>query len=97
MSFRPFCTSYESDADAFPSGTAYRVKEYPGVAWRACGWQTAPNEDGEPERTGKVVARMIGDDRLFAFDRDDLTALEDLAYCEVCGQCGCHEDGRDRG
>lgn len=93
-------THYEPDADTF-SADAYSV---PGdayaIAYRVLGWETEPTADTEwdgiEERTGKVVAHMIGDDRLYVFDVDDLAPLDELAYCAECGQIGCAHDGRDR-
>jgi hypothetical protein len=78
-----------------------RVASYPGVGWSVLGWQTEPDQDtewsGYEVRTGAVVCQMIGDDRHFAVDPDDLEPLDDLDYCAVCGQIGCAHDGRDRG
>ena len=90
---------YESDDVAFPDD-AYTVKGYRGVAWRAYGWETQPTEatewDGLEARTGKVVCVMVGDDRRFVFDAEEIAPLDDLAYCASCGQVGCTHDGRDR-
>lgn len=47
------------------------------------------SDEPEAERTGSIACRMVGDDRLFTFDADELTALEDDEYCQVCGQIGC--------
>ncbi len=41
-----------------------------------------------------VVAIMVGDDREFIIDIDDLTLLDDKDYCYVCGQVGCKGDFR---
>lgn len=64
-----------------------------GIAWRVYAWETQPDEDTEwtgiEERTGNVLAHMIGDDRTFSFDPDDLTALPVGGYCVDCGQVGC--------
>lgn len=83
---------YEEDGDAFPAD-AYRVDGYGGVAWYVLGWETAPDADTEwsgiEERTGRVVARMVGDDRDFAFDPDDVHAIEPESFCRSCGQIGC--------
>lgn len=91
---------YETDDAAFPAD-AYRVNGYGGVAWYVMGWETEPTEDtewdGYEERTGNVVARMVGDDRNFVFAPDELTPLEREEYCGVCGQIGCGHDGLDRG
>ena len=91
--------NYEEDAEAFPA-EAYSVQGYRGVAWYVYGWETEPTEDTEwdviEERTGRVVAVMIGDDRRHTFDPDELTPLEREGYCGVCGQVGCTHDGLSR-
>jgi len=91
--------SYEIDETTFPA-EAYTVKGSRGVAWRVYGWETEPTEDTEWDgieaRTGKVVCVMVGDDQRFAFDPEELTPLDDLAYCAECGQVGCQHDGRER-
>ena len=93
-------THYETDDQTF-SADAYTAHGWRGIAWRVLGWETAPTEDtkwdGIEERTGRVVARMVGDDRDFTFDPEELTAIPDEAYCAECGQIGCTADGRDRG
>lgn len=90
---------YEPDVETFPVN-AYKVDGHEGVAWRVLGWETASDDDTEwsgiEERTGRVVAVMIGDDRRFAFEPDDIHAIDDLAFCAECGQIGCAADGRDR-
>lgn len=84
--------NYQRDNLAFPSD-AYRVAGHPGIAWAVLGWETEPDEDtewsGVEERTGRVVAVMIGDDRHWAFDPEDLTPLDEEEYCHQCGQIGC--------
>lgn len=50
----------------------------------------------EPERTGNLVCVMVGDDRHWSFDPDDVAPLDDDDYCHECGQIGCGHDGRDR-
>ena len=103
--------NYEIDETTWPA-EAYSIKGYCGVAWRAYGWELedvleADFYDEETDtlivgtefveqRTGKVVAVMIGDDRRFTFDPDELTPLADLDYCASCGQIGCQHDGRER-
>ncbi len=83
---------YEKDDKAFP-GPAYRIRGEAGVAFWALGWETVADEDTEWSgirvRTGKVVCMMVGDDRHFAFDPDDLTPLKEEDYCGGCGQIGC--------
>lgn len=53
----------------------------------------------EPEQyevRERVRAVMVGDDRVFEIDTDDLTPLDEDDYCHVCGQIGCTHDGRER-
>ena len=91
---------FEVDDDAFPAD-AYSTTDYDGVAWRVLGWHTEP--DGETEwsgyevRTGHVVLVMIGDDRHFLYDPEDITPIARDDYCGVCGQIGCTHDGLERG
>lgn len=97
MSRRP---NFEQDDAAFPAEAYTAAGWGAGVAWRVYGWETAPDEDTEwtgiEERTGRVVAVMVGDDRRFTFDPDDLTPLDDLAYCAECGQARPLTDGARR-
>jgi hypothetical protein len=90
---------YEDDNATFPA-EAYQVDGYRGIAWYVMGWETEPDEDtewsGYEVRTGRVVARMVGDDRDFTFEPDELKPLEREEYCGVCGQMGCAHDGYDR-
>lgn len=91
--------NYETDNDTF-SADAYRVDRYDGIAWSVYGWETEPDEDTEwtgiEERTGRVVAVMIGDDRRFSIDVDEIHAIDEDEYCHECGQIGCCHDGRER-
>lgn len=93
--------NWEDDETAYPSGQAYRIDGHRGIAWRAFGWEIetlfdTDTGDTEEQRTGKVVCVMIGDDRRFAFDPEDIHAIEREEYCGVCGQMGCCHDGLDR-
>jgi hypothetical protein len=95
----PRSQHYESDDAAFPAD-AYAVSGYNGIAWHVLGWETEPDEDtewsGYENRTGRVVAMMVGDDRKVSFDPDEVQPLERKEYCGVCGQIGCGHDGYDR-
>jgi len=90
---------YESDDETF-NADAYTVDGYSGIAFRVLGWETEPDEDtewsGYESRTGRVVARMVGDDRNFTFDTDEIHAIDRADYCGECGQIGCSHDGYDR-
>jgi len=89
--------NYEADEQAFPA-EAYTVRGYSGVAWRVYGWEVVRTEDtewdGVEERTGRVLCVMVGDDRRFTFELDELTPLDEQDYCASCGQVGCMQDGK---
>lgn len=91
-------TGYE-DAPEYPA-EAYRARGHAGIAWRVLGWETEPDEDtewsGYEVRTGRVLAHMVGDDRPFAFEPDEISPLKRSEYCSECGQLGCaHGAGED--
>ena len=92
-------TSYEEDQAAFPSD-AYTVDGYGGIAWHVYGWETQPGLDTEwdgiDERTGRVICVMVGDNRKFSVDPDEVHPLDELDYCHECGQVGCGHDGLER-
>lgn len=96
---RRYGKRYEADPETFDKD-AYRVRGHEGVAWRILGWETEPDEDTEwsgiENRTGRVLARMVGDDVSFSFDPDDLIPLARRDFCGECGQIGCAHDGYDR-
>ena len=90
-------THYESDEATF-SAPAYLVASYRGIAWSVWGWETEPDADtewsGYENRTGNVVCTMVGDDRRFVFEPEELTPLTEDDYCGGCGQTGCCHGGR---
>jgi hypothetical protein len=71
----------------------YIVGGWRGIAFRLIGWQTEPDEDTEwsgiENRTGNVVAVMVGDDRKHFVDPSDLAVLGEDKFCRDCGQIGC--------
>lgn len=73
---------------------AYAVRGWNGVAFSVLGWETEPDQDTEwsgcENRTGNLIAVMVGDDRHFSVDPDDLSELDEKSYCHECGQIGCH-------
>ena len=77
-----------------------KARQYGGVSLYPLGWETEPDGDtgwsGLEQRTGRVLAVMVGDDLRRSFDPDDLTPIERGAFCGECGQIGCHCDGYDR-
>lgn len=64
----------------------YRVALYGGIAWYLVGY----------ESRDVVRAVMVGDDREFLVNVDDLEPIAREDYCGVCGQIGCTHDGYDR-
>ena len=79
---------------------AYRHPDYPGVAWRVDNYKVERVYDGFPdwlyedyeeiEDTSQVECHMVGDDRTFTFDTEDMVKLDEEEYCSCCGQIGCH-------
>lgn len=84
---------YEEFAKDEFTASAYQVKGWSGIAWRVLGWETEPDQDtewtGMENRTGKVCARMVGDDKMFSFDPEEVSELKEEEYCPECGQIGC--------
>jgi len=86
-------------------GIAFRATEFETETtfeYVYCGFGDEEDDESydyvEDERlTGRIVAHMVGDDRDFTFDADDLTAIDEDDYCAECGQVGCTADGRERG
>lgn len=92
--------NYETpNPDPWPD--AVQIKGHSGIAWHVLGWETEPDEDthwtGYENRTGNLVCMMVGDDRHWSFEPDDILELAREDYCGECGQIGCGHDGYDRG
>jgi hypothetical protein len=73
----------------------YRVDGYDGIAWQFIQHPTlvefdeygeAVDETIDPELSVMV---MVGDDRRFTFETDQLHIIENDAFCRDCGQIGC--------
>lgn len=64
--------------------TYVSTPEYPGVAWSVCYWDV---DWDVPFETVNCI--MVGDDRKFEFDIDDLDVLDFDKFCSGCGQIGC--------
>jgi hypothetical protein len=65
-----------------------------GIAWRLLGYVMVRDEDYdwsgiEEEDRSRVRAVMVGDDRIFTADVDDLTVIGEEDFCRGCGQVGC--------
>lgn len=69
----------------FPYGTTVRVDGYGGVAFYV-----------RDVLDDQVHCVMVGDDRVWTFDRSDLTKIAREDFCGVCGALGCTHDGYDR-
>ena len=86
--------------DDFDFHSRYRIEDYGGVAWYVVGYEKTRDEDYEwtgieHENRERVVAIMVGDDRRFTFDVDELIKIDDEDYCPECGQLGCKAYSRD--
>lgn len=98
MSDFDFESAYKVDGY---DGVAWRACRHPETLWIP-GWLELPDgqlvedeEDGEfVENTDLVVCVMIGDNREFEFEIDELTKISDDEFCSSCGQLGCQHDGR---
>ena len=83
-------TEIQLDFDAH-----YRVQGYNGIAWSLWGYHTTntyndETDDWEQEVDhSRVTAIMVGDDRKFTFDVEDVSVLSEDEFCHSCGQIGC--------
>jgi hypothetical protein len=78
---------------------AYRVAGWgEGIAFRYIGpeveryWdldEGSTPEDPDERLTGRVQVVMVGDDRVWNVDPEDLTELAEDEFCRGCGQIGC--------
>jgi hypothetical protein len=65
-----------------------------GIAWRCYGpvmvrdedWEWSGIEEPHPNLVQMV---MVGDDKIYEVDKDDIVPLDEDAYCHECGQVGC--------
>jgi hypothetical protein len=78
----------------FLPGSAVRVAGSEGIAFRVDGMPTRRLADYdwsgiELVNPSQRRVHMIGDDREWVVDVDDLTPLDDDDYCGTCGQIGC--------
>ena len=86
-------------SEGFDFTARYKVEGEGGIAWYAVHYEKVYDEDYEwtgieGENKERVVCIMVGDDREFTFDVEDLVKLDDGDYCTECGQLGCKGDGR---
>ena len=90
--------NYEQDHKAF-NAEAYKVNGWSGIAFQVLGWELQDTEETEwsgcQEKTGKVIAVMVGDDECHAVEEEDLIPIDAADYCSGCGQLGCTADGRE--
>jgi len=52
-------------------------------------WEEEVEGKWVPDVGGRVVAVMVGDDRRFVFDLEDLEVIKEDSFCSGCGQIGC--------
>ncbi len=52
------------------------------------------SETEDVEDRSQVIAIMVGDDRKFTFDVDEVHEIAEEDFCHSCGQIGCTHDGR---
>ena len=75
--------------------TFYRVDGYNGVAWqflqhpRVTEYDDFGDAVDQTENSEQAVMMMVGDDRQFTFDMDEIHAIPDDSFCRDCGQIGC--------
>ena len=82
------------------TGKHYRVTGYRGIAWYCEGpvmvrdedYEWSGIEDPDPQMVRMV---MVGDDRVFEVDVDDIEILGESEFCHSCGQIGCGHDVRE--
>lgn len=72
----------------------YRVDGYGAIAWSVLGYEMVRDEDYEwsgieEPNEDRVRAIMVGDDRVFTFDVEELTKIDEEDFCRECGQIGC--------
>lgn len=77
-------------------GAWFRVRGFDGVAFWADKPETEPTEntywDGIEEETGRVLMVMVGDDRRWSVDPDDVEEIGPGDFCHGCGQIGCRAE-----
>jgi len=79
------------------SDARFTVEGMSGIAFYAYKAETKPDADtywtGYENETGNVLMVMVGDDREFSVDPEDVTEIPENAYCPECGQIGCKAYG----
>lgn len=69
----------------FHKQQSVKVDGYEGIAFRVI-----------RHKDSIVECYMVGDDRVHRIHESNVSAIDDLDYCNVCGQIGCRHDGRIR-
>lgn len=95
-------------SEDFDFSARYKIEGWAsGIAWRAVSYEIelreyiVDDEDEElywtdyeeVENRDRVVCIMVGDDRKFTFDVDELIKIDEDEYCPECGQIGCKAYG----
>jgi hypothetical protein len=69
------------DANGFLRHCIVMSECYPGVAFYV-----------DADYGDELVTHMVGDDRVFILQHDEVTVVNDDEYCHTCGQIGCSVD-----
>jgi hypothetical protein len=78
------------NGDTFDSRAVYRIDSKPGIAFRVVGLERAYNyDDDDWEHTGALRMRAVGDMHIWAVDPDEVTPIDDDAFCSSCGSTLC--------
>ena len=83
----------------FDTEAYYTVEGYSGIAWYTLGhhveeiWDSNWDEVEEVVDESKVVMVMVGDDRKFTFDIEEIHEISEDEFCPGCGAIGCKAYG----
>lgn len=85
---------YEDDDEFGDTKYKEKRKGAAAVAWTILGWELQADEETEwsgiYQRTGQILAVMVGDDRVHHFEsKEDFIEISEDEYCGGCGQIGC--------
>lgn len=71
----------------------YRPERGPQVAYCIAGYEVEADDDtewsGHMNRTGSIIAIMVGDDNPYVMEESELIEIPEDSYCGGCGQIGC--------
>jgi len=70
---------HEDDCKGHLTGQYVRIENWSGIAFIV-------DKDNGSET---IETHMVGDDKTHIFNREDVTPLNEDAFCSECGQIGC--------